>query len=57
MVSDLWNTVLFGMTAKQWRDENPKKDGNIRDYDLAVQQMKTLGRLEINELPQIEEKK
>ncbi len=24
--------ALFGMTAKQWRDKNPDKEGNIRDY-------------------------
>jgi len=30
--ADLLNTALFGKTAKQWRDENPDKDGNIRDY-------------------------
>ena len=23
---------MFGMTAKQWRDANPKLKGNIRDY-------------------------
>lgn len=28
------NVALFGMTAKQWRDKNPKlsENGNIRDY-------------------------
>ena len=26
------NMALFGMTAKQWRDSNPDKKGNIRDY-------------------------
>ena len=29
---DLLNVALFGMTAKQWRDANPDKKGNIRDY-------------------------
>lgn len=24
--------ALFGVTAKQWRDSNPDKQGNIRDY-------------------------
>ena len=24
--------ALFGMTAKQWRENNPDKKGNIRDY-------------------------
>jgi hypothetical protein len=23
---------LFGKTAKQWRERNPKEKGNIRDY-------------------------
>lgn len=32
--SDVLNVALFGMTAKEWRDNNPKisKEGNIRDY-------------------------
>ena len=29
--ADLLNVALFGKTAKEWRDENPNKDGNIRD--------------------------
>ncbi len=32
--ADVLNVALFGMTAKQWRELNPKlaKNGNIRDY-------------------------
>ena len=30
--ADVLNMALFGMTAKQWRDANPDKKGNIRDY-------------------------
>lgn len=30
--ADVLNVALFGMTAKQWRDKNPDKKGNIRDY-------------------------
>ena len=30
--ADVLNMALFGMTAKQWRDKNPEKQGNIRDY-------------------------
>ena len=30
--ADLLNVALFGKTAKNWRDENPDKKGNIRDY-------------------------
>lgn len=26
------NVALFGMTAKEWREENPNLKGNIRDY-------------------------
>lgn len=30
--ADLLNVALFGMTAKEWRENNPEKEGNIRDY-------------------------
>ena len=30
--ADLLNVALFGMTAKEWRKNNPGKKGNIRDY-------------------------
>ena len=32
--ADVLNVALFGMTAKEWRDNNPNltEDGNIRDY-------------------------
>jgi len=30
--ADVLNVALFGMTAKQWRDENADLAGNIRDY-------------------------
>ncbi len=30
--ADILNVALFGKTAKEWRDENIGKDGNIRDY-------------------------
>ena len=32
--ADVLNVALFGITAKEWRKENPKlaKKGNIRDY-------------------------
>ena len=35
--ADLLNMALFGKTAKQWRDENPRKKGNIRDEANAAQ--------------------
>ena len=30
--ADVLNVAMFGMTARQWRDANPDKPGNIRDY-------------------------
>ena len=30
--ADVINVALFGMTAKEWRENNPSKEGNIRDY-------------------------
>ena len=30
--ADVLNVAMFGMTAKQWREVNPEKKGNIRDY-------------------------
>ncbi|MGO0807476.1 hypothetical protein ACTPEF_27170, partial [Clostridioides difficile] len=30
--ADILNVSLFGITAKEWRDENPDLKGNIRDY-------------------------
>ena len=30
--ADVLNMALFGMTAKEWRTNNPDLDGNIRDY-------------------------
>ena len=30
--ADVLNVAMCGITAKQWREENPEKKGNIRDY-------------------------
>lgn len=30
--ADVLNIALFGMTARQWREDNPDLKGNIRDY-------------------------
>lgn len=32
--ADVLNVALFGITAKEWRNKNPKlaENGNIRDY-------------------------
>jgi hypothetical protein len=43
--ADVLNMALFGMTAKQWRDANPGKKGNIRDY-ADVSQLVCLSNLE-----------
>ncbi len=43
--ADVLNIALFGMTAKQWRDDNPNKKGNIRDYS-SVEQLVCLTNLE-----------
>jgi phage regulator Rha-like protein len=43
--ADMLNVVLFGMTAKQWRDKNHDLTGNIRDY-ASDSQLKTLINLE-----------
>ena len=43
--ADVLNMALFGMTAKQWRDENPDLRGNIRDY-ANVSQLVCLSNLE-----------
>ena len=43
--ADLLNMALFGKTAKQWREENPDKEGNIRDY-ATIEQLVVLSNLE-----------
>ena len=43
--ADLLNTVLFGKTAKEWRDEKKQKDVNIRD-DATLNQLLVLANLE-----------
>jgi hypothetical protein len=43
--ADLLNVALFGITAKQWRDANPKADGNIRDM-ASIEQLVVLSNLE-----------
>ena len=88
--ADILNVALFGKTAKQWRNENLDKKGNIRDYatldqllvlaniesynailieqgkspserlialhDLAVKQLRTMGKLNLTTLPKSETK-
>jgi hypothetical protein len=43
--ADLLNMALFGMTAKMWRDGNPGKKGNIRDY-ATISQLLVLSNME-----------
>ena len=43
--ADLLNVGLFGMTAKQWRESNPNKDGNIRD-NATLEQLVVLSNME-----------
>ncbi len=43
--ADLLNVALFGHTARQWRDTNPKLEGNVRDY-ASVEQLLVLANME-----------
>lgn len=43
--ADLLNVALFGITAKIWREQNPKLKGNIRDY-ASIEQLIVLSNLE-----------
>ena len=52
--ADILNVALFGMTAKQWRDSNPNKDGNIRDYATTIE-LAILSNLEFHNAKLIEE--
>lgn len=35
--ADILNVALFGKTAKEWKEENPNLDGNMRDYANILQ--------------------
>jgi hypothetical protein len=43
--ADLLNVALFGLTAKQWRDANPKLEGNMREY-ATIEQLLVLANIE-----------
>ncbi len=49
---------MFGMTAKQWREENPGLKGNIRDYAtinelICLSNMENINAVLINDgMPQ-----
>jgi len=36
--ADLLNIALFGMNAKQWSEQNPKLEGNMRDYAQFIKE-------------------
>ena len=56
--ADVLNVALFGMTAKEWREANPGKKGNMRDYAtinqlICLSNMENLNAVFINEgIPQ-----
>lgn len=58
--ADVLNIAMFGMTARQWRDANPDKKGNIRDYAsinelICLSNMENLNAVFINDgMPQYE---
>ncbi len=43
--ADLLNVALFGRTAKQWRDANPRLEGNMRDF-ASIEQLLVLANIE-----------
>lgn len=43
--ADMLNVALFGITAKQWRQANPKAEGNIRDA-ATIEQLVVLSNME-----------
>ena len=43
--ADLLNVALFGLTARQWRDANPKLEGNMREY-ATIEQLLVLANIE-----------
>jgi hypothetical protein len=43
--ADVLNVSLFGQTAKQWRDANPKLEGNMRDH-ASIEQLLVLANIE-----------
>lgn len=56
--ADVLNIAMFGVTAKQWREANPDKKGNIRDYAsinelICLSNMENLNAVFINDgMPQ-----
>lgn len=44
--ADVLNVALFGITSKEWKKENPKLNGNIRDY-ASILHLVVLSNLEV----------
>ena len=53
--ADVLNVALFGMTAKQWREDNPDEKGNIRDY-ASINELICLSNMESINAVLIEDK-
>ena len=51
--ADVLDVALFGMTAKEWREKNPKSEGNIRDY-TDILHLVVLSNLEVLNASMIE---
>lgn len=52
--ADVLNVAMFGMTAQEWREANPDKKGNIRDYAtinelICLSNLESLNAVMINE--------
>jgi|SRR5688572_23031468 len=43
--ADLLNVALFEQTSKQWRDANPKSEGNMREF-ATIEQLLVLANIE-----------
>lgn len=43
--ADVLNVAIFGLTAKQWRENNPDKKGNQRDY-ATIEELIVISNLE-----------
>jgi hypothetical protein len=53
--ADLLNIALFGKTAQEWRNDNPKLKGNIRDF-ATLEQLVVLSNLESYNAEMIKQK-
>lgn len=43
--ADILNVALFGITAKEWKESNPDKKGNVRDF-ATLDQLVVLSNME-----------